>query len=155
MFSLFMQIISTAILMTRSVPEVDYKSQKVLRSKSISNHLEISNFILLAFFISWISPTPSAWVRRGTPGSAWPPGSVSPDQAGTNIYQICLLVKSRYFFWQFSLYIFTAVWSGQVSGSCAQGFGSCCLVYSDKCGGTLEHNNTYIREETFILAEHS
>ena len=98
MFSLFMQIISTAILMTRSVPEVDYKSQKVLRSKSNSNHLEISNLILSAFFISWISPTPSAWVRRGTPGSAWPPGSVSPDQAGTNIYQICLLVKSRYFF---------------------------------------------------------
>ena len=100
MFSLFMQIISTAILMTRSVPEVDYKSQKVLRSKSNSNHLEISNFILSAFFISWISPTPSAWVRRGTPGSAWPPGSVSPDQAGTNIYhiyQICLLVKKLFF----------------------------------------------------------
>ena len=64
MFSLFMQIISTAILMTRSVPEVDYKSQKVLRSKSDSNHLEISNFILSAFFISWISPTPSAWVNE-------------------------------------------------------------------------------------------
>ena len=99
MFSLLMQIISTAILMTRSVPEVDYKSQKVLRSKSDSNHLEISNFILSAFFISWISPTPSAWVRRGTPGSAWPPGSVSPDQAGTNIYhiyQICLLVKKLF-----------------------------------------------------------
>ena len=35
--------------------------------------------------------------------------------------------------------------SGLVSGSCAQGFGACCLVYHDQCGGTLEHNNTYIR----------
>ena len=35
--------------------------------------------------------------------------------------------------------------SGLVSGSCAQGFGACCLVYSDQCGGSLEYNNTYIR----------
>ena len=35
--------------------------------------------------------------------------------------------------------------SGLVSGSCAQGFGACCLVYHDLCGGSLEYNNTYIR----------
>ena len=51
--------------------------------------------------------------------------------------------------------------SGQVSGKCAQvstgvkgvslmmcdhfqGFGSCCLLYTDQCGGTLTYNNTYI-----------
>lgn len=39
--------------------------------------------------------------------------------------------------------------SGQVSGACAQGFGSCCLVVSEKCGGDLPHNNTYIRNVNY------
>ena len=34
--------------------------------------------------------------------------------------------------------------SGVVSGSCASGFGACCLLYNKLCGGTLEYNNTYI-----------
>jgi len=34
---------------------------------------------------------------------------------------------------------------GLVSGSCAQGFGACCVVYHDTCGGTVSNNRTYIR----------
>jgi len=34
--------------------------------------------------------------------------------------------------------------SGVVSGTCASGFGGCCLLYNRLCGGTLEYNNTYI-----------
>jgi len=34
---------------------------------------------------------------------------------------------------------------GFVSGTCAQGFGACCVVYYDTCGGTLSNNRTYIR----------
>merc|ERR1711892_896663 len=31
---------------------------------------------------------------------------------------------------------------GIVSGTCAQGFGSCCLLYVDTCGGTIAKNRT-------------
>merc|ERR1719431_1683852 len=34
---------------------------------------------------------------------------------------------------------------GLVDGSCASGFGSCCLFYVDTCGGTISKNRTYIR----------
>jgi len=34
---------------------------------------------------------------------------------------------------------------GYVSGSCAQGFGGCCVLYLDTCGGTISNNRTYIR----------
>jgi len=34
---------------------------------------------------------------------------------------------------------------GYVSGTCAQGFGGCCVVYHDTCGGTISTNRTYIR----------
>ena len=32
-----------------------------------------------------------------------------------------------------------------MSGTCAQGFGSCCVLYYDTCGGTISNNRTYIR----------
>jgi len=38
---------------------------------------------------------------------------------------------------------------GKVSGSCAQGFGSCCVIYQDSCGGTISQNRTYIRNPGF------
>ena len=34
---------------------------------------------------------------------------------------------------------------GSGSGTCASGFGSCCLFFSDTCGGTISRNRTYIR----------
>jgi len=34
---------------------------------------------------------------------------------------------------------------GKVDGTCASGFGSCCLLYVDTCGGTISTNRTYIR----------
>ena len=34
---------------------------------------------------------------------------------------------------------------GIIAGSCAQGFGACCLLYQDTCGGTVSRNRTYIR----------
>ena len=34
---------------------------------------------------------------------------------------------------------------GAVSGSCALGFGACCLVIHTTCGGSLPHNCTYLR----------
>ena len=38
---------------------------------------------------------------------------------------------------------------GYVSGSCAQGFGGCCVLYLDTCGGTISNNRTYIRLVVF------
>ena len=32
-----------------------------------------------------------------------------------------------------------------VTGTCAMGFGACCLVIHTSCGGTLAHNCTYLR----------
>jgi len=37
-----------------------------------------------------------------------------------------------------------SVRSGQVSGSCASGYGACCVLYNRLCGGTLAYNNTYL-----------
>ena len=34
--------------------------------------------------------------------------------------------------------------SGQILGSCAQGFGACCVVTSSSCGGTVTYNTSYI-----------
>ena len=34
--------------------------------------------------------------------------------------------------------------SGQVSGTCASGFGACCVLYNRQCGGTVAYNNTYL-----------
>ena len=33
----------------------------------------------------------------------------------------------------------------QVSGTCASGFGACCVIYTSACGGTISYNTTYIR----------
>jgi len=38
---------------------------------------------------------------------------------------------------------------GQVDGACASGFGSCCVLYTDTCGGTIKRNRTYIRNPGF------
>jgi len=34
--------------------------------------------------------------------------------------------------------------SGQVAGTCASGFGACCVLYNRLCGGTVAYNNTYL-----------
>ena len=33
---------------------------------------------------------------------------------------------------------------GTVSGSCASGFGACCIVEFSSCGGSLSYNSSYI-----------
>lgn len=38
---------------------------------------------------------------------------------------------------------------GIIAGSCAQGFGACCLLYQDTCGGTVSRNRTYIRNPNY------
>ena len=35
--------------------------------------------------------------------------------------------------------------SGTASGSCAAGFGVCCVISTSTCGATVSTNNTYIR----------
>ena len=35
--------------------------------------------------------------------------------------------------------------SGSADGSCAAGFGVCCVISSSTCGSTVSTNNTYVR----------
>jgi len=41
---------------------------------------------------------------------------------------------------------------GFVSGTCAQGFGACCVLRSDTCGGTISNNRTYLRNPNYPSA---
>jgi len=41
---------------------------------------------------------------------------------------------------------------GKKSGSCASGFGVCCLFLKDTCGDDINQNQTYIRNEDFPTA---
>merc|ERR1719228_1181667 len=40
-------------------------------------------------------------------------------------------------------------YKGLVSGTCAQGFGSCCVLSYTQCGGTLSTNRTYITNPNY------
>ena len=41
---------------------------------------------------------------------------------------------------------------GKQSGSCASGFGVCCLFTKETCGDDINQNQTYIRNEDFPTA---
>lgn len=41
---------------------------------------------------------------------------------------------------------------GRVSGTCATGFGACCLITTTSCGGTISYNNTYITNPEYPAA---
>lgn len=38
---------------------------------------------------------------------------------------------------------------GQSAGSCAAGFGTCCVFATSKCGSDIVHNSSYVRNEGF------
>jgi len=38
---------------------------------------------------------------------------------------------------------------GEISGTCAQGFGACCLIYQKTCGGTVSYNCTYLQNPDY------
>jgi len=41
---------------------------------------------------------------------------------------------------------------GTKAGSCAMGFGSCCIFTKDECSSTIDQNNTYVRNDGFPTA---
>ena len=135
MFSLFIQVFSSSLMITSSERDkgrddpVDNRAQKVLRWQKwkVRHHIKIVRLINQCIILKKL--------KKCHPRSLFQivnfPNSECVSEAGDA--GVCMTsgeCLSR---------------SGLVSGSCAQGFGACCLVYHDQCGGTLEYNNTYIR----------
>ena len=51
---------------------------------------------------------------------------------------------------QFCLFTECLDRKGSASGTCAAGFGVCCVFLTSSCGSTVRENCTYIRSEKYI-----
>ena len=51
---------------------------------------------------------------------------------------------------QFCLFTECLDRKGSASGTCAAGFGVCCVFLTNSCGSTVRENCTYIRSEKYI-----
>lgn len=80
----------------------------------------------------------SKWSTSPTLSAQEPMGIGGPASAG----QSARVEAGAY---QVKIWIQNSRCKNNLSGTCAFGFGACCLVYQDTCGGTLPYNCTYLR----------